>query len=61
MPLVAHIPSPTLDYLRKRGENVLELGQALDQDIRELHIGFLNMMPRFGAGGDGTTVYAIGG
>ena len=45
MPLVAHIPSPTLDYLRKRGENVLELGQALDQDIRELHIGFLNMMP----------------
>jgi len=45
MPLVAHIPSPTLDYLRNRGENVLELGQALDQDIRELHIGFLNMMP----------------
>ena len=45
MPLVAHIPSPTLDYLRERGENVLELGQALDQDIRELHIGFLNMMP----------------
>lgn len=45
MPLVAHIPLPTFDYLQERGENVLELGQALNQDIRELHIGFLNMMP----------------
>ncbi|MCA9259533.1 MAG: homoserine O-succinyltransferase [Planctomycetales bacterium] len=45
MPLVAHIPLPTFDDLRERGENVLELGQALQQDIRELHIGLLNMMP----------------
>ena len=45
MPLVAHIPLPTFEYLHKRGENVLELGQALQQDIRELHVGFLNMMP----------------
>jgi len=45
MPLVAHIPLPTFEYLQNRGENVLELGQALQQDIRELHVGFLNMMP----------------
>lgn len=45
MPLVAHIPLPTFDYLQSRGQNVLELGQALHQDIRELHIGLLNMMP----------------
>jgi len=45
MPLVAHIPLPTFDVLRERGENVLDLGRALHQDIRELHIGFLNMMP----------------
>ncbi len=45
MPLVAHIPLPTFDDLNQRGENVLALGDALSQDIRELHIGFLNMMP----------------
>lgn len=45
MPLVAHIPLPTFEYLHSRGENVLELGHALQQDIRELHVGFLNMMP----------------
>lgn len=45
MPLVAHIPLPTFDYLHERGENILKLGDALNQDIRELHIGFLNMMP----------------
>jgi homoserine O-succinyltransferase len=45
MPLVAHIPLPTFDYLDRRGENILNLGDALHQDIRELHIGFLNMMP----------------
>ncbi len=45
MPLVAHIPLPTFDYLEQRGEKILKLGEALHQDIRELHIGFLNMMP----------------
>ncbi len=45
MPLVAHIPLPTFDYLNQRGESILNLGDALHQDIRELHIGFLNMMP----------------
>jgi len=45
MPLVAHRPLPTFDLLKAQGEEVLELGQALHQDIRELHIGFLNLMP----------------
>lgn len=45
MPLVAHLPLPTFDYLNQRGENILNLGHALHQDIRELHVGFLNMMP----------------
>ena len=45
MPLVAHTSLPTFDLLREQGEEVLELGQALHQDIRELHIGFLNLMP----------------
>jgi len=45
MPLVAHMPLPTFDQLRQRGEEVLSLDHALRQDIRELHIGFLNMMP----------------
>jgi len=45
MPLVAHIPLPTFNQLNERGETVLKLGDALHQDIRELHIGFLNMMP----------------
>lgn len=45
MPLVAHTPLPTFDLLKAQGEEVLDLGQALHQDIRELHIGFLNLMP----------------
>jgi len=45
MPLVAHRPLPTFDRLRQQGELVLSLDHALHQDIRELHIGFLNMMP----------------
>jgi homoserine O-succinyltransferase len=45
MPLVAHMSLPTFDKLRERGEEILSLGHALRQDIRELHIGFLNMMP----------------
>jgi homoserine O-succinyltransferase len=31
--------------LREQGHEVLPLDRALRQDIRELHIGFLNMMP----------------
>lgn len=45
MPLVAHTALPSFEDLRERGEPVLALENALHQDIRELHIGFLNMMP----------------
>lgn len=45
MPLVAHIPLPTFERLSQLGDEILPLGQALHQDIRELHIGFLNLMP----------------
>jgi len=45
MPLVAHSALPTFQRLKEDGEEVLQLGQALQQDIRELHIGFLNLMP----------------
>ncbi|MCP5094222.1 MAG: homoserine O-succinyltransferase [Chloroflexi bacterium] len=45
MPLVAHTQLPTYDNLRKQGHDVLTLERALGQDIRELHIGLLNMMP----------------
>ncbi|GIV59001.1 MAG: homoserine O-succinyltransferase [Rhodothermaceae bacterium] len=45
MPLVAHSPLPTFDQLRHAGQDVLPLEYALHQDIRELHIGLLNMMP----------------
>lgn len=45
MPLVAHNSLPTFQVLKDRGQTVLSLGRANEQDIRELHIGFLNMMP----------------
>jgi homoserine O-succinyltransferase len=45
MPLVAHSGLPTFDHLREQGHELLSLDRALHQDIRELHIGFLNMMP----------------
>ena len=45
MPLVAHSELPTFSDLRKQGHIVLSLDRAVHQDIRELHIGFLNMMP----------------
>ena len=45
MPLVAHTQLPTYDDLRAQGHDVLTLDRALSQDIRELHIGLLNMMP----------------
>ncbi len=45
MPLVSHFSLPTFDELKSRGHQVLQLNQAQHQDIRELHIGFLNMMP----------------
>jgi homoserine O-succinyltransferase len=45
MPLVQHSDLPTFDRLRALGHEVLSLDRATHQDIRELHIGFLNMMP----------------
>ena len=45
MPLVAHTALPTFARLREEGQTVLSEDYAFNQDIRELHIGFLNMMP----------------
>lgn len=45
MPLVAHSPLPTFARLRETGTEVLDLDRADHQDLRELHIGLLNMMP----------------
>lgn len=45
MPLVAHCDLPTFMDLRHRGEAVLTPDQADAQDIRELHVGLLNLMP----------------
>jgi homoserine O-succinyltransferase len=45
MPLVQHSDLPTFARLRDTGHEVLSLDRAVHQDIRELHIGFLNMMP----------------
>lgn len=45
MPLVAHSKLPTFADLERRGHDLVPLDRAIHQDIRELHIGFLNMMP----------------
>ncbi len=45
MPLVAHNALPTFERLRAEGEEVLSVERAQRQDIRELHVGLLNMMP----------------
>jgi len=45
MPLIAHNSLPTFERLKQDGESVLSPEQASKQDIRELHIGLLNMMP----------------
>ncbi len=45
MPLVANTALPSFSRLKKEGQEVLEPNRATTQDIRELHIGFLNMMP----------------
>lgn len=45
MPLVAHTDLPTFQRLREEGEEILEPDRARNQDIREMHIGLLNMMP----------------
>ncbi|MCU7940856.1 MAG: homoserine O-succinyltransferase [gamma proteobacterium symbiont of Bathyaustriella thionipta] len=45
MPLVAHNQLPSFSRLRDEGIKVLTPTTAQHQDIRELHIGLLNMMP----------------
>jgi len=45
MPLVAHTQLPTFSRLQEEGEDILNTNRASHQHIRELHIGFLNMMP----------------
>lgn len=45
MPLIAHYNLPSFERLRKEGETVLSKKRASKQEIRELHIGLLNMMP----------------
>ena len=45
MPLVAHSKLPTFSVLQEQGHELLSLDRAVHQDIRELHVGFLNMMP----------------
>ena len=46
MPIVAHNDLPALQRLKESGTTiVLPAERAAHQDIRELHIGLLNMMP----------------
>ncbi|HKK06399.1 MAG TPA: homoserine O-succinyltransferase [Gammaproteobacteria bacterium] len=45
MPLVANSNLPAFERLRIEGETVVPGEIAVHQDIRELHIGLLNMMP----------------
>ncbi len=45
MPIVAHNDLPAFEKLRKEGILILDENRAMNQHIRELHIGLLNMMP----------------
>jgi homoserine O-succinyltransferase len=45
MPLVAHTELPTFQRLSEEGEEILSAERAQKQNIRELHIGLLNLMP----------------
>jgi len=45
MPLVAYKDLPTFKRLQEEGRTVLPPDRAESQEIRELHIGLLNMMP----------------
>jgi homoserine O-succinyltransferase len=45
MPLIAHSNLPTFARLAREGYTVLKPERAAHQDIRELHVGLLNMMP----------------
>ena len=45
MPIVAHSKLPSFTRLQQEGEEILDGERAQHQDIRELHIGLLNLMP----------------
>ena len=45
MPLIKNSELPTFDRLNNEGWLVLDSERASHQDIREIHIGFLNLMP----------------
>lgn len=45
MPLIRNSDLPTYDRLLSEGRQILDPERARQQDIRELHIGFLNLMP----------------
>lgn len=45
MPIVKRSDLPTYERLIQEGSPIIPHDRALAQDIRELHIGFLNMMP----------------
>jgi homoserine O-succinyltransferase/O-acetyltransferase len=45
VPIVAHSSLPAFASLADEGEDVLTVAQAHRADIRELHVGLLNMMP----------------
>lgn len=45
MPLIKNSNLPTFDKLEQEGRLVLTKDRASHQDIREMHIGLLNMMP----------------
>lgn len=45
MPLVANSNLPAFKRLEEEGETIIPGDDAIHQDIRELHIGLLNMMP----------------
>src|SRR3972149_10437825 len=45
MPLVANTSLPSFARLLEEGETIIGRDLAIHQDIRELHIGLLNMMP----------------
>ena len=45
MPLVSHTQLPTFSRLQEEGEEILSPERASHQDIREMHIGLLNIMP----------------
>lgn len=61
MPLVAHTNLPTFQRLREEGQTVLSEALASHHDIRELHIGFLNMMPDALFRSYRTTILSFGG